>query len=219
MNKNESQCIISVKGYGYTETETNIMRISIGVSRIAETIKQAQKEVNIIMNKLMDTLKSYKISEKDIHTTSLDFGPHSEYEKDKYVYKGQKVSQSMLVFIDDLEKNIEKAIQILDDFANNDSISVDIYFETKGDKERSLKCRELAYLDAWEKAKRYADLANLKIIKAIKINENRPSENYRSYDYDDDIVCEAPVVHNDKTNISLGKTGISKTLYVDFLAE
>ena len=214
MNKNESQCVISVVGSGHTETEVNVMRISVDVSRIAETMKQAQKEVNIIINKLIATLKNYKVDEKNIHTTSLDFHIAREYEKNKYVYKGEKVSQSMLILID-IEKSIEQAIQILDDLANNDSISIDIDFGTKDNKEKSIKCRELAYLDALEKAKKYADLANLKIIKTIKINENGFPKDYpHRYQY-----CEEDISVDDKTTISIGKTADSATLYVEFLAE
>ena len=220
MNETIKSSIISVEGKGHIETEVNIIQINIEVFEVKDTIKESQNAVNSIINELIAFLKDHGVNEKNMHTTSIDFSRYYEYEENEHgrnvrKYKGQKVSQSIIVIISDLKKNIKAAINVLDSISvYNQSINLDVEFKIKDDNEKTKKCRELAYRDALEKAKKYAEWANLKIIKAIKISENDFNEKYGSANVD---YCAKGT--SIKTNIPLGKIEKTITLYVDFIAE
>ena len=76
-----------------------------------------------------------------------------------------------------------------------------------------LRCRELAYQDGFEKAKRYAELAGLKIVKALRISENEPSSDYGGKG--GVLGCSMGA----STQLPMGTVEKSMTLYIDFIAE
>jgi uncharacterized protein YggE len=126
----------------------------------------------------------------------------------------QEVEQEITCTIYDIEKNIECAKKILDKIT---SIKItercDVNFGIMDYEKKVVKARELAYKDALEKAKRYAKLAELEIIKAVKISEFEPVN--RGYDngmvaYD----CET-----ESTQIPIGSLKIESKIYCDFVAK
>jgi len=91
----------------------------------------------------------------------------------------------------------------------------------------ALKCRELAYQDGFEKAKRYAELAGLKIIKALKISEIESRSYYNGDTHDGilredcDITVDDSTEDRSPTQLPMEGRTIKKTmqLYLDFIAE
>jgi len=217
MKKLSNTSIISVVGNGHIETEANIMEIRIEVYKITDTLSQSQKEVNQVVNDIINILKVNNINEKDIHTASIKFKPNYTWEKNSIEYTGQKVEQTLVCFIDNIKNNIEKAVNILDSITvNNNSISLGLYFGIKESRDMILKCRELAYQDGFEKARKYAELAGLKIIKAVKISENEPSS-YYDRDTCGVYACDVPI--GSSTQLPIGTVEKSMELYIDFIAE
>jgi uncharacterized protein YggE len=215
--------VISVQGIGHIEVEANVLQINITVTETTNTIKQSQEEVNKIVNNIMGILKENNIGKKNIHTTSIDFSPEYRWENNSHIYVGQKVEQDVIVVIENLKNNLNKAIKILDSITvDNDSIRASLQFGIKENSEITIKCREMAYQDGFEKAKRYAELAGLKIGKAVRISESPMStERYSSRD-DGALFCEiggeeAP--SSSPTILTVGKISKSMSLYMDFVAE
>jgi len=209
--------IISVTGNGHIETEANILEIWIEVYKTTDSLSQSQKEVNKIVNDIINIIKKNKIDEKDIHTTSIKFKPNYTWEENSIKYTGQKVEQTLICFIDNIKNNIDKAVNILDSITvDNNSIKLDLYFEIKEDRDMVLKCRELAYQDGFEKAKKYAELAGLKIIKAVKISE---SESSSYYGRDNRGISYCMVGEQPSTQLPIGRVEKSMELYIDFIAE
>jgi len=210
--------VISVVGNGYIEAEANTLEICIEIYKTTDSLNQSQKEVNQVVNNIINILKLNNINEKDIHTTSIEFKPNYTWENNSKVYTGQKVEQNLVCFINDIRNNIDKAVNILDSITvNNNSISLELNFGIKEDRDMVLRCRELAYQDGFEKAKKYAELAGLKIIKAIKISENESS----SYSRDDHRVSYmfSDMFSDLSTQLPIGKVEKSMQLYMDFIAE
>ena len=208
--------IISVEGNGHIETEANILEIDIEVYKITDSLIKSQNEVNKVVNDIINIIKQNNINEKDIHTTSIKFRPNYTWKDNSIEYTGQRVEQKLICFIDDIKNNIGKAVNILDSITvNNNSIDLDLRFGIKEDRDMVLKCRELAYQDGFEKAKRYAELAGLKIIKAVKISENNSSS---YYDRENSGISYC-MIGSQPTQLPLGKVEKSMELYIDFLAE
>jgi len=209
--------VISVVGNGHIETEANILEIEIEVYKTTDSISQSQKDVNKVVNDVINIIKQNNIKDKDIHTTSIKFRPNYTWKENSIEYTGQKVEQTLVCFIDNIKNNIENVVNILDSITvNNNSISLDLNFGIKEDRDMVLKCRELAYQDGFEKAKKYAELAGLKIIKAIKISENE-SSTYYDRGNGGHTLCE--MFSNSSTQLPIGKVEKSMELYIDFLAE
>jgi len=209
--------VISVVGNGHIETEANILEIEIEVYKTTDSLIQSQKEVNKIVNDVINIIKQNNIKDKDIHTTSIKFRPNYTWKENSIEYTGQKVEQALVCFIDNIKNNIDKAVSILDSITvNNNSISLDLNFGIKEDRDMVLKCRELAYQDGFEKAKKYAELAGLKIIKAVKISE---SESSSYYGRDNRRISYCMVGEQPSTQLPIGRVEKSMELYIDFIAK
>ena len=209
--------IISVVGNGHIETEANVLQIWINIYKTTSTFKQSQEEVNLIVNKILNLLKENNVNKKNIHTASINFKPEYTWKKSSNVYVGQRVEQKLICIIENIKNNVNKVITILDNITiDNNSMSLELHFGIKDNKEMILKCRELAYKDGLEKAKKYAELAGLKIIKAIKISENESNSYYGRNDIVDKC-CESMEEYS--TQLPMGKVEKSMQLYMDFTAE
>jgi len=216
MENTTKTSIISVEGNGYIEAEANILKISITVYKVTETIKQSQEEVNKIVNNIINILKESDVNEKNIHTTSIEFVPNYTWENNSKKYTGQRVEQELICVIENIQNNVNKVINILDKITiDNNSIRLGLDFGIKENRDMILRCRELAYQDGFEKAKRYAELAGLKIVKALRISENESSSRYGSRSE----VSECFGAIGASTQLPMGKVEKSMTLYIDFIAE
>jgi uncharacterized protein YggE len=208
--------IVSVVGNGHIEVEADILEIRINIYKTTETLKQSQEEVNIIVNGIVNILKENGVSKKNIHTASIEFEPNYTWKNNSKVYTGQKVEQNLICFVENIKNNVNKVIKILDTITiNNNSIKLDLHFGIKENREIILKCRELAYQDGFEKAKRYAELAGLKIIKALKISENESASYYGRGDVE--YCCSD--ISDTSTQLPMGKVEKSMQLCMDFIAE
>jgi len=218
MEKRQEESIISVTGNGQIEVEANILEIEITVYKVTNTLKQSQEEVNKIINDILNIMKEKNISKKNIHTASIEFYPNYTWEDKSIKYTGQRVEQKIICIIDNLKYGLDKAVKILDAITiNNNSIKVSLDFGIKETKEIVLKCRELAYQDGLAKATKYAELAGLKIIKAIKISEEGEETSYRRNRRGRSLyACGSAVM---PTQIPIGTVEHSMSLYMDFLAE
>jgi uncharacterized protein YggE len=211
------QSTISVVGNGLIETEANILTIWITAYKVTDTIKQSQEEVNNVVNDIINILKENNIPKKNIHTTSIEFEPNYTWENNSKKYTGQKVEQVLVCVIDNLKNNLKKVTNILDTITvNNNSIKLTLDFGIKEDKEMEIKCRELAYQDGLEKAKKYAELSGLKIVKALTISEREISSRYHGRASSMSMFCK---IGSSPTNLPLGTVEHSMDLYIDFLAE
>jgi uncharacterized protein YggE len=217
MENTSKTSIISVEGNGFIEAEANILQIRITVYKVTETIKQSQEEVNKIVNKIINILKESDVNEKDIHTASIEFEPNYTWENNSKKYTGQRVEQELICVIENIQNNINKVINILDKITiDNNSIRLELDFGIKEDRDMVLRCRELAYQDGFERAKRYAELAGLKIMKALRISENKSSSHYGGRSEGIALCME---VMGTPTQLPMGKVEKSMTLYIEFLAE
>jgi uncharacterized protein YggE len=214
--------IISVEGVGRIEVAANLIQINITVHKTTDSIKQSQEEVNKIVSGILNILKENKINNKNIHTASIEFYPNYTWEENSKKYLGQKVEQTIVCIIENLKNNLDKAVKIMDNITvGNDSIILNLSFGIKEDNEISIKCRELAYHNGYEKAKRYAELAGLKIVKALKISEDEPERTRYNSSYRRSSLqfSDIDVGGYEPTQIPVGNVEKTMTLYIDFLAE
>ena len=219
MEKLTDKSIISVEGNGIVEAEANILEMIITVYKITDSIKQSQNEVNNIVYGIINILRKYNMNENNIHTSSIKFDPNYTWEDNRIKYTGQKVEQILICFVENIKDNINMIVNILDEITiDNNSIKLSLSFGVKENRNMILECREKAYNDGFEKAKRYADMAGLKIIKTLRISEGNEysSHSDRKIRIGDFSGYNSGGSH---TQLPMGKVEKSMTLSIDFIAE
>ena len=216
METESKTSIISVVGTGYIAAETNIVEIRINVHKTTETLKQSKDEVARNVHYLYNTFKENNLSKKKFFTTSIDFGPEYSVKNNGKVFIGQKYEQNLIYVVEDIKNYLDTIINILDTIASrNDSIKYSLLFKISENEDITVKCRELAYQDGLEKAKKYARMAGIKIIKAVKISENPPMPNAGRNESDASLHEESV---SSSEQIPLGMIEKSIKLYMDFSA-
>jgi uncharacterized protein YggE len=216
MKTEQNNSLISVYGIGNIKIQPNIIIIKIYLSQISKTLNEAQSEVNKKVNVLSKLFEELKI--ENIRTNNINFSPEYEWEKHKKKFVGQKVEQSFIITINDLNNNLQKAKDFLDKMTMDIEImDSSVHFGIDNYEEKITEARSLAYNNALTKAKKYAKEANLKIIKTIKISEfELTGENH---EYKRRFFLRECSSDYDETELPLSEVSIETKLFCEFLAQ
>lgn len=216
MGNEQNNSLISVYGVGNIKIQPNIIIIKIYLSQVSKTLNEAQIEVNKKVNILLKLFEELKI--ENIQTNIIKFNPEYEWEEHRKKYIGQKVEQGFVITINDLNNNLQKSKDFLDRMTMNiETLDCSVHFGIDNYEEKITKARNIAYNNAFEKAKQYAKLANLDVIKTIKISEFEPRGEDYEYDRRSNImICGSA---DDSTEIPVGEIDIETKLFCDFLAK
>ena len=215
MEKINEKSLISVCGESQINVNPDFVKINIFVSKISPTIAESQKFVNICVKKILKLLKGYSID--NIHTNSITFGQEYDYKDREKIFLGQKVEQFIKCKIYDPIKNNEKIQEILDKIVLNDDLSIYVSFDIDNHDKIITEARDAAYKNAFDKATRYAENAELKLIKAIKISEFEHGRDSKNLWYSSNRNSLAS--NEFGTEIPIGQISLNAKLYCDFIAE
>jgi len=216
MENEQKDSLISVYGVGNIKIKPNIIIIKIYLSQVSKTLNEAQIEVNKKVKILLNLFEELKI--ENIQTNIIKFNPEYEWAAHKKKYIGQKVEQGFVVTIKDLDNNLQKSKDFLDKLTMNiETVDCSVHFGIDNYEEKLTNARNIAYNNAFEKAKQYAKLANLDVIKSIKISEFEPRGEDYEYDRNSNImICGSA---DNSTEIPVGDIDIETKLFCDFLAK
>jgi uncharacterized protein len=165
------QSTISVFGTGTVSVQPDIMQMSITLSNVAQTTKEAQEEVSKMVKQALSILKEAKIEDKNINTASLNFSSEYEYTN-KRTLIGQRAQQTITFSIENITNDVEKSSWIIDQLIQINGIELNqVNYSVKNTTEYYIRSRELAYQKALEKANQYAELSNNKVIKVLSISD------------------------------------------------
>ena len=218
----QSQSVISVFGTGTVLVQPDIIQMRVTLSNVAQTTKMAQDEVNSMVRQTLAILKDTGIDDKNIMTASLNF--RSEYEyTNRRILVGQRAEQGITFTVDNIDNDGERVSEIIDRLIQINGIELNqINFSVKDTTDYYARSRELAYQKAVDKARQYAELSNLKIIKVLNISEDinqqfSPMYNglmNTSMDYLADARSEAG-----STIVPTGELEITTRILVEFLLD
>lgn len=215
MDADRKTSVISVVGTGHVKAEYKTVKISITIYKTSDTIRQSQDEVNRITDEIIGVIEENEINIKNIHIASIKFEPCFAWQNNSRVYIGQKVEQILVCIIERFGNKVDKIVNILNTITRNtNSIKLSLGFEINKKRKIEIKCRKAAYIDGYRKARKYAWLARLKIIRAIKIMENESAPNAAANPPGD-------VTENINPSIFMPMGKVEKTmkLSIDFLAK
>ena len=213
------QSTISVFGTGTVSVQPDIIQMSITLSNVAQTTKEAQEEVSKMVKQALSILKEAKIEDKNINTASLNFSSEYEYTN-KRTLVGQRAQQTITFSIENITNDAEKSSWIIDQLIQINGIELNqVNYSVKNTTEYYVKLRELAYQKAVEKANQYAELSNLKLIKVLSISDQgtqqvSPTSNRFSRQLADDIVMAGG---DGSTVLPIGELEITTSILVLFL--
>ena len=87
--------LFSVSGTGKATGIPDTAQLSIGVTKTASTIADAQSQTNTAVNKIIKDLKQLGIDEKNIKTTDYSVNPKYDYNRGEQNITGYTVTQSL----------------------------------------------------------------------------------------------------------------------------
>lgn len=180
---------VSVSGRGTVYLEADLVNFSVNIHEKASTTAEAQQAVNKNMTAVLNILKEFKIEDKDISTTALNFSTDYYWESGKQIKDGESVSQTVYVTMRNLN-----SFPSLADALGTRLTGIQFYnvsFDSTRKAEASKQARELAYKDALEKAQLYAKQAGLEVSRPVNISEDYTSYANTSFKRSDLMAMEA----------------------------
>jgi len=162
--------LFSVAGIGKATGIPDTAQISIGVTKTASTVADAQNQTNTAANKITENFKQLGIPEKNIKTTNYSVNPNYDFNRGEQNVIGYTVTQTLEVksSIDTFNKVIDAAT------ANGANLvgGVNFTFNEKTKKELENKARVDAVEMAKEKAESLAKATGIKLGRIVDVQES-----------------------------------------------
>jgi hypothetical protein len=162
---------ISVSGEGKASGAPDIAVLTLGVSALAPSVKDARDQAATAMNGVVDSIKGNGVDGKDIQSTQFSIQPEYNYQDNKQELSGYRVTNIVIAKV----RNIDNTSKVIDDAvaAGGDLTQVQsIDFTIDDPSKLQDEARGEAVKDAQTKAERLADLAGVKLGKPISISES-----------------------------------------------
>lgn len=202
---------ISVSGQGVAVAEPDVASLSLGVSTLADSARQARDDAAARMTDLIASLKDNGIVEDDFHTSQFSIEPEIDHRPDgEQVIRGYRVSSVLAVKVRDLDRVgevIDDAVEAVGDAVRVQGVSFSL--DEPAALESEARARAMA--DARAKAEQLAELAGVTLGKPTAISESTaggPPPIFRDF-----AAAEADV---QTTPISPGQLEITVTVQVNY---
>jgi len=215
----KTQSTISVLGTGTVLVQPDMIQMSIMLSNVAQTTKEAQEEVSRMVRQALGILKEANIEDRNISTASLTFRSEYEYTT-RRILIGQRAEQVIAFSIEDIGNDGEKVSGIIDRLIQINGIELNqVNFSVKNNTEYFARSRELAFQKAVEKANQYAELSNLKIIKVLSVTDES-SPQFSPMPRASNVMYDAAeAAGSSSTALPSGELEITTRILVVFLLE
>ena len=161
---------ISVSGEGKVSGAPDVAALTLGVSALAPSVKDARDQAATAMNGVVDSIKGNGVDAKDIQSTQFSIQPEYNYRDNNQELSGYRVTNIVTAKV----RNIDNTSKVIDDAvaAGGDLTQVqDISFTIDDPSKLQDEARAEAVKDAQTKAQRLADLAGVKLGEPISISE------------------------------------------------
>jgi len=162
---------ISVSGEGKVSGAPDIAVLTLGVSALAPSVKDARDQAASAMKGVVDSIKGNGVDGKDIQSSQFSIYPEYDYRGDTQELRGYRVTNIVTAKL----RNIDNTSKIIDDAvaAGGDLTQVQgIDFTIDDPSKLQDEARAEAVKDAQTKAERLADLAGVNLGKPISISES-----------------------------------------------
>ncbi len=175
---------INVSAEGKTTAKPDLAQFSFSVVTEGGDLETVAKENNERLSKAIEFVKKEGIPNDDIKTTQYNLSPRYEYDehRKKSFITGYELTQTVLVKVKELDKNIDKVSSILGSITELGVNQVSGVSFTVEDQEKYLaQARTEAFEKAKTKAKAMADANGVKLGRVISFTEYQNGPIYMPY--------------------------------------
>lgn len=205
---------ISVTGLGEVRAEPDIAVLTIGIEASGTTVQEARDKGADAATRLINSLKSNGVDEKDIVTTSVNIYPQYFYPQNEPArITGYIASNTLAVTV----RNLDNAGKVIDDgvrAAGDTARLQGIAFGIDDPEPYLREAREKAVADAKSRAGTFAAAAGVKLGRLLALSEASAPPG---------PILRAPTTggaaYDTTTPIQPGQTTISVTVSVQFAIE
>jgi len=158
-------------GIGTIKAKPDVAMVTLGIVTEGQELKTAQEENALKTNKVIYSLQTMGIREKNIKTQSFYITPEYDFIEGKKIFRGYRVANNLEITINNIEKTGEIIDSAVEAGANKVS---DISFTVKDPNQYYRNALNLAIEDAIQKTISLERRFSFKINKIpIKIDEQR----------------------------------------------
>jgi uncharacterized protein YggE len=160
---------LTVAATGLVAAEPDVADVTIGVSAIKSSVKEARSAAAAAMTAVIAAVKSAGVGEKDIRTLSLNLSPSMRYDTNPPKLTGYEYSSSVRVTV----RELDKVGAVVDGAAAVGATTIHgIAFRIDDPTKVEAKARELAMANARAKAEALARSAGVAIKGVAAIAED-----------------------------------------------
>lgn len=164
--------LFNVSGQGKVTGIPDTAQLSLGVTKTASTVADAQEQTNTAANKIIADLKKLGIAEKDIKTTNYSVNPNYDFSRGgAQNITGYTVTQNLEINISPIDL-ANKAIDAATADGANLVGGINFTFNDQTKKDLENKARIEAVKIAKEKAQRLAGVTGIKLGKIVDVQES-----------------------------------------------
>jgi uncharacterized protein YggE len=162
---------ITVSGEGKVSGVPDTAVLSLGVSSLKPTVKEARDDAASTMQNVINAIKGDGVADKDVQTTQYNISPEYDFSPNgPQKLTGYRVTNTVTVKVHD----VNNTSKVLDDVtaAGGDIVQVQgITFTIDNPETLQDQARGEAVTDAKARAQRIADTAGVKLGAPISISE------------------------------------------------
>lgn len=173
---------ISVTGQGEASGKPDLAEINAGVQTFADTVIDASRQNQAVLERIFDALEQQDIADEDIQTSNYSIWAEQDYSRNgepgKERITGFRVSNLVHIKVRDIAKVGEVLAAVTDAGAN--SIN-GIQFTVQDTDELEKQAREAAMADARARAASLASLAGVELGEVVSLSMSSAPDYPRPY--------------------------------------
>lgn len=159
----------SVSGEGVVFATPDIATLTVGIDSQGPTVKNAQDQINTVINKVTAAIKQLGVDQKDIQTQNYSINPTYDYQSNIQRITGYSASTNLFIKV----HKIDLVNQVIDQATANGAnrvgaISFDIDDKSKSENE----ARQKAVAEAKSKAESAAKIAGFRLGRMVNYAED-----------------------------------------------
>ena len=162
---------ITVSGEGKATGKPDVAMITLGVSRLADTVDAARNGAATSLDAMIKSMTGNGVDKDDIQTQQFNISPEYDYSNGKQLLKGFRVTNVVTAKL----RDINKTSKVVDDAitaGGNDVQVQNIAFTIDNPDDLKKQAREAAVADAKAKAQTLASATGVSIGDPISISES-----------------------------------------------
>lgn len=167
-----AQDSVTVTGKGFIDAEPDMLDLRVDFFATKPTLKEAKAEVDQRYNDTLKAIKRYNVNDTDIKLTRINSQVEYDWNNQKRIFKGYRVSRNLLISIREIEIYSELLQSLVNAGISNINNAIPRFADDTVIKERAL---EVAVKSAKRKAIALAKQFDRKLGQVAFVSEGAVS--------------------------------------------